>query len=103
MIPGMQHCFGGTGATRFGQFGAPSPTAGPEDNVAMAMQQWVEAGRAPDSLIGRMGMNSFAAPADGDKQRLHCAWPLRAQLTPGSDPDKATSYTCDATPSSETR
>jgi hypothetical protein len=94
MIPGMQHCFGGTGAVSFGTMFAPAPDAAPEDNVLMAMQQWVEQGRVPESLIGRINSNPVSQPSPADKQRLHCAWPKRAVLTPGADRDLAASYTC---------
>jgi feruloyl esterase len=94
MIPGMQHCFGGNGAVNFGQFLPPSPGEAPQSNINVAMQHWVEQGRVPESLIGRIGLNPVAAASPADKQRLHCPFPQRARLTPGQDPDKAASYTC---------
>ncbi|UZW57399.1 tannase/feruloyl esterase family alpha/beta hydrolase [Sphingobium sp. JS3065] len=94
MIPGMQHCMGGTGAELFGELNAPAKDARPENNIAMALRQWVEGGRAPESVIGvsrAAPASSGAAPA---RERLHCAFPARAVLTPGADPDKAASYVC---------
>lgn len=94
MIPGMQHCFGGPGATIFGQFGAPDQRETPERNVAMAMQRWVEARRLPNSLVGRKGLDPTAPRSANDKERLHCAYPARAALISNEDPDKAASYVC---------
>lgn len=87
MVPGMQHCFGGTGSANFGQNGAPEPSADPASNVAAAMQDWVERGRAPTGIVGRI-------PNAPNRQRLICAYPAQARLKPGADPDLAQSYTC---------
>lgn len=49
MVPGMQHCTGGPGATSFGQFDF-GPRDG-EHNVFTALVEWVEKGRAPGTII----------------------------------------------------
>jgi hypothetical protein len=97
MIPEMQHCAGGNGAATFGHSGAPPQDASPERHLGMALQQWVEQGRAPDSMIGSKGFDFMAAASETAPQRLHCAWPKQPVLTPGADPDRAASYTCRAT------
>jgi feruloyl esterase len=94
MIPGMQHCYGGTGAELFGQMSAPSQSARPENNISMALQYWVERGQAPVSVVGTKGFPLETLVAPDEQQRLHCAFPMQAVLTPGTDPDKATNYTC---------
>jgi hypothetical protein len=97
MIPGVQHCAGGPGADAFGQIGAAQPTDTPERSIAVALEHWVEKGRVPQSLIGRRnGIMSMYAPgtAGTEKQKLHCAWPKRAVLKAGGDPDRATDYSC---------
>lgn len=97
MVADMQHCLGGTGPDSFGQMGAPKPDDAPEHNIVAALQSWVEGHRpAPESLIGYRGLGGLmgipvVAP---EKQRLICAWPNRDVLTPGGDPDKAASYSC---------
>ena len=98
MIPGMQHCFGGLGPDNFGQSGAPPWGDVPERNAVLALQDWTEGKRpAPDWLIGRRGhgggMMGAGAPGP-ERQRLLCAWPKRAVLGAGQDPDKAASYSC---------
>ena len=46
MVPGMQHCGGGTGPNEFGQFGA-SAHSDPQHNAYVALENWVEKGTAP--------------------------------------------------------
>lgn len=98
MVPGVQHCFGGKGPDSFGQAGAPAPGATPERNMVMALQQWTEARRpAPEMLValqGHIGGMMGASAAGPERQRLLCAWPGKAVLTPGQDPAKAASYSC---------
>lgn len=95
MVPGVQHCVGGTGPDAIGQIGAPPPGEQPERSVGAAIQAWVETGRTPDSIVGRRGMIAMAMkPSTPERQRLICAYPTRAVLQPGADPDKAASYSC---------
>ena len=52
MIPGMQHCLEGPGATSFNQWGMPM-AAVPDDaqhDVYLALEAWVEKGSAPESM-----------------------------------------------------
>lgn len=99
MVPGVQHCFGGKGADVFGQSGAPNASETPERNMVMALQHWSEGKRpAPETFVGRRGhgggMMASAAASGPERQRLLCAWPKKAVLTTGADPDQAASYTC---------
>lgn len=103
MVPGLQHCVGGTGPVVFGQVSPPPPDAVPERNIAAALQAWVEKGRVPDSVVGRKGMTmaenmgamlqSQAMPSTRS-ERLICAYPAKAMLRPGADPEQASSYSC---------
>ena len=54
MVPGMQHCAGGPGATSF--------------NMLAALEQWVEQGVAPDRIIASHMTNGGGATA-----RVRCA------------------------------
>lgn len=94
MIPGMQHCFGGTGAELFGEMRAADDEASPEDNISMALRQWVERGRVPDSVIGSSSPPQDQSEPYRKTRRLHCAFPKRSVLTKGADPDTAASYSC---------
>ena len=75
--PGIQHCAGGPGAT-------------PVDALA-ALVQWVEQGRAPDSLpAARAPTNSTALPA---LTRNLCRYP-QVQVYRRGDPLRAESWGC---------
>lgn len=97
MVPGVQHCTGGTGPDSFGQNGAPKPSDAPERNMVAALQSWVEGSRAaPETLIGRRGHGGMMGlpEASPERQRLLCAAPKTAVLQPGGDPDLAANYSC---------
>jgi feruloyl esterase len=90
MVPGVEHCTGGSGAAEFGQTGAPQPGETPETSIVAALQAWVEHRRQPDSLVG----SRLAGGTRSQRQRLLCAWPRKAVLQAGADPDQAASYRC---------
>lgn len=73
LVPGMAHCRGGPALDRF-------------DTLA-ALEQWVEAGKAPASL-----------PATGNafpgRTRPLCAYPQHARYRGHGDVDKAGNFTC---------
>lgn len=91
MIPGMEHCAGGPGATAFGQFGIES-AAGPKYGLFDSLQSWVEKG-SPDATViatkykaGNGGEPGFTRPL--------CAWPKVATYNGSGDPGAAASFTC---------
>ena len=100
MVPGVQHCAGGTGPDAFGQSGAPQPGDSAGRSMVAALQDWTEGKRAaPEEFVGRRGHGDMmrmmgAAPSGPERQRLLCAWPRREVLKSGGDPDKAASYDC---------
>jgi feruloyl esterase len=52
VVPGMQHCQGGLAPNAFGQAGiAPALRADPFHDIRLALETWVEQGRAPDSIV----------------------------------------------------
>lgn len=61
--------------------------AAPERNLGAALHAWVEDDRAPNSVIG--GFSS-----EPERERLVCAFPKRAVLRAGQDPNKGESYEC---------
>jgi hypothetical protein len=70
MIPGMEHCTGGPGASNF-------------DHMQV-MVRWVEDGMAPDRIV---------ASRPGRTHPL-CAYPKVARYTGTGSPDEAASFTC---------
>ncbi|HTJ35657.1 MAG TPA: tannase/feruloyl esterase family alpha/beta hydrolase [Dactylosporangium sp.] len=72
LLPGVNHCGGGTG---------PQPT----DDLG-ALVNWVEKGKAPATLA--------AATADGSVTRDICRYPMVARYTGHGDPASAANYHC---------
>jgi hypothetical protein len=97
MVPGMQHCFGGPGATSFGQLGTTT-AKGPEHGVYTALEEWVENGTAPGNLIGTKYRGN--EPAKGVLMtRPLCAYPAVARYQGSGDPNDATNWVCADEPS----
>jgi feruloyl esterase len=92
MVPGMQHCGGGSGANFFGQFG-PGKTA-PESNIQTALERWVEDGVAPGPITAmkfKEGMNQASGVA---KTHPLCPYPQVAQYKGSGSTDDAANFTC---------
>lgn len=84
LVPGLEHCWSGPGAVRFGQTSrevpvvdattksAPAPAPGKKrpDNILLALVEWVERGRAPATIVGQS--------EDGKSTREHCRYPQRS-------------------------
>ena len=94
MVPGMQHCGGGPGATVFGQ-GGPSEREDPRHNMELALHQWVEQGVAPSAIIATKYVDDD--PRKGVKlTRPLCPYPQTAQWTGAGSTDDAASFACRA-------
>ena len=94
MVPGMHHCGGGTGPSDFGQSSVPAHGDEPSTSLAAALEAWVEQGRAPEQVIARQSPPSGAPRGQPVRTGLICAYPKRAMLKSGSDPQVAESYVC---------
>ncbi len=77
MVPGMDHC----GINR-----SKSGISDTGIDPLTALEQWVEHGAVPDSLLARSG--------DTVWQRPICAYPQTAKVAEGSDPTLAASWSC---------
>jgi hypothetical protein len=95
MVPGMQHCSGGPGATDFGQGGpAEDPALNtPENNIYRALESWVETGTAPETVIARKMSARDGKPAVEFTRPL-CAYPRAAEYSGTGDRTGAASYVC---------
>ena len=96
MVPGMQHCMGGRGATVFGQASdlqRAEGDTGPDRDIFTALVQWVESGQAPGKLIATRYREDD--PAKGVQMtRPLCIYPQSAKYNGSGDPDRASSFTC---------
>ena len=82
MVPGMQHCGAGAGPNNFGQGGAPK--GDPASNIAAALEQWVEKGTAPESIVA----------AKLGRARPLCAYPKTAKYKGAGSTDDAANFEC---------
>lgn len=92
MVPGMQHCGGGPGPNAFGQAGVP--LTDPQHDIAAALEQWVEAGTAPEQVIATK-FQSGVNPASGvARTRPLCPYPQVAKYKGSGSIDDAANFTC---------
>jgi feruloyl esterase len=93
MIPGMEHCSGGPGATALGQFGQET-AKGPKHGLFDALQDWVEKG-APDENVTA---TKYAPASNGGMKpaftRPLCAYPKVAHYRGSGDENDAASFSC---------
>ncbi|MFG1342458.1 tannase/feruloyl esterase family alpha/beta hydrolase [Xanthobacter autotrophicus] len=92
LVPGMGHCFGGLGATDFGQPFSSMMPGEPQSDSLMSLVRWVETGAAPDRIIG----TRYGGDATGTRieaQRPICAYPQLPRYV-GGDPAMAMNYRC---------
>jgi feruloyl esterase len=94
MVPGMQHCGGGPGPDIFGQMGF-STSNDPQHNIYMALEQWVEKGAAPSTIIATKQSGEGAA-AGVKMTRPLCAYPQIAKYKGIGDTNDAANFVCAA-------
>lgn len=88
MVPGVQHCVGGPGPDSFGYVG----TTDPSHSMNAALEQWVEKGTAPGTII--------ASKYEGqDRQhavmtRPLCVYPQVAKYKGSGDTNDAANFEC---------
>jgi tannase/feruloyl esterase len=79
MVPGMQHCGGGSGPNVF--------------DTLSALEGWVERGRAPDAIVAaHFTGNDPTKPID--RSMPLCAFPTQATFDGKGDPMSAASWSC---------
>jgi hypothetical protein len=106
LVPGMQHCWGTAvdapwnvgGAFQAGVMGSDVwSVPGFEDaehDALMALVEWVERGRAVESIVATTWRSSMDPTSGVKRQRPVCAWPKRAVWGGKGDVDVATSWKC---------
>lgn len=92
LVPGMGHCGGGPGAVSFGNSGEKPPVVDADHDLLMALDAWVERGRAPDRIIASRVLPE--APGGVARTRPLCAYPRRATYTGVGSTDRADSFIC---------
>lgn len=92
MVPGMQHCGGGPGATSFGQ-GDLDPRGDASHDVFTALVEWVENGKAPGEIIATKYRDGDPAGTP-QMTRPICPYPQAAKYAGKGDPNAAESFAC---------
>jgi feruloyl esterase len=93
MVPGMQHCGGGPGPDVFGEYGI-SPVNDPQHNIYLALEQWVEKGTAPSTVIASK-MEGEGPAAKVKMTRPLCDYPEKAKYKGTGDTNDAASFVCE--------
>ena len=92
MVPGMQHCGGEAGPSRFGQFSVAHDD--PRHNISAALEQWVEKEIAPEEIVATKLKNG-SNPASGiERSRPLCAYPKVAHYKGSGSTDDAVNFEC---------
>lgn len=96
LIPGLQHCTGGPGATYSGGINVPFRDA--EQDLSAGLERWVEAGIAPGALVATAAPDraNLAAPPPATPRRRICPYPQVASFRGTGTPDDPGAWTCEA-------
>jgi len=92
MVPGMQHCGGGSGPNTFGQY--PGFSGDPDRDVEAALERWVEKEVAPERIIAAKRKSDFDVSSDIVRTRPLCAYPLVARYKGSGSTDDASNFVC---------
>ena len=92
MLPGVQHCGEGPGPDEIGQSWI-WPDQDPEHNVRIALEDWVEKGIAPSTLIATKTARDQAEGA-AMMTRLLCPYPQSARYKGRGDTNSAENFFC---------
>lgn len=92
MVPGMEHCSNGPGASAFGQFGSETAT-GPKHGLFDALEDWVEKG-SPNEVVA----TKYGPGPDGKMKAIFtrplCAYPKVARYKGSGDQNDAANFAC---------
>jgi feruloyl esterase len=91
MVPGMKHCLGGPGTDSFGGTN-DLKFDDPQHSVDASLEQWVEKGTAPSSIIASKFEDQD--PAHAKMTRPLCPYPQAAKYKGSGDPNDAANFEC---------
>jgi tannase/feruloyl esterase len=91
MVPGMQHCGGGPGATSFEEGVQARQDA--EHNMRLALEDWVEKDAAPSKIIASKYADSNPGSQPSMTRPL-CPYPQIAKYEGSGDTDNAENFAC---------
>ncbi|MES1261831.1 MAG: tannase/feruloyl esterase family alpha/beta hydrolase [Acidobacteriota bacterium] len=91
MVPGMQHCAGGSGTSAFGQLGTPDGDR--FHSLDAALEAWVEQGSAPAEIIAAKHKTNDPK-SEVVRTRPLCPWPAVAKYKGTGSTDDAANFSC---------
>ncbi len=95
MVPGMNHCSGGIGASNFGGVGQQLPPArDAAHDLLTALEAWVERGNAPAQFIGTKYADTQATTRTVQFTRPICLYPTVARYKGTGNQNDAASFSC---------
>ena len=92
MVPGMQHCGGGSGTNSFGQFTVSSGEG--DRDIDAALERWVENGIAPERIVAAKRKSDLDPTSAIVRTRPLCAYPLLAHYKGSGSTDDAANFAC---------
>jgi len=92
MAPGVQHCAGGPGPDSFGAVG-DLKFDDPQHSVYASLEQWVEKGTAPSTIIASKFEGQDETHAK--MTRPLCPYPQAAKYKGSGDPNDAVNFECE--------
>ncbi|KAI0843645.1 tannase and feruloyl esterase [Hypoxylon sp. FL0890] len=95
-LPGMHHCSGGLGAWSLGnaqKYPYDKALLDSKHNALIALVEWVENGRAPETLVGTKYENDVIG-GNVTAQRTYCPYPEASKWDGVNDTKLATSWKC---------
>jgi hypothetical protein len=93
MIPGMEHCVNGPGASAFGQFGAET-AKGPKYGLFDSLEDWVEKGSPSENVFATKYEPGPNGAMKAAFTRPLCAYPKVARYTGSGDATDAANFAC---------
>jgi hypothetical protein len=93
MIPGMEHCIGGPGASVFGQLGVAT-AQGPKYGIFDLLENWVENGSGSGQVIATRSAPGKDGATHTIFTRPLCAWPKVARYQGSGDTADAANFAC---------
>jgi feruloyl esterase len=92
-ISGTGHCTGGDGASVFGNTWGSVESNNPAENVLLAIVDWVENKKAPETVIGTRWVDGVKSKGV-DYKRAHCKFPKSNKYKGEGDPKAIDSWQC---------
>jgi len=92
MVPGMQHCGGGSGPNNFGQFTVAQ--SDPQHDIDAALERWVEGGIAPQQIIATKYKDDSNPSSGVVRTRPLCPFPQVARWKGSGGTDDAANFVC---------